>query len=201
MAVPPSAPPPPAGEPAAPVMMFVGDSFTVGSGPVPRWRTYATQAARLLGGQPIIAGAGGTGYLNEGRSGRTFLRSFEAELSWRPAPDLLVLSGGHNDHRWSAARVGRAASELVGRIKARWPRTRIVMVGPIWLGDPPGKAYRMRDALAAAAGSRGVPFLDPLQRRWSADSMLPDGVHPTLTGHERLGAWLAGALRGVYQGP
>ncbi|MGW0807593.1 SGNH/GDSL hydrolase family protein [Nonomuraea sp. NPDC002799] len=179
---------------APPVIMFVGDSFTVGSGPVPRRRSYASLAARLLGGRPVIAGAGGTGFLNEGRVGRTFGRSFEEELSWRPAPALLVISGGHNDRRWSAARVGRAAASLLRQVRGRWPGTRIVMVGPIWLGAAPEKAFRVRDALAEAAGGAGVPFLDPLRRRWPPEALLPDGVHPTSAGHERIAAWLAGEL-------
>ncbi|WP_157548615.1 SGNH/GDSL hydrolase family protein [Nonomuraea candida] len=184
----------PPARPAAPVMMFVGDSFTVGSGPVPRRRTYAAQAARLLGRQPVIAGAGGTGFCNEGRAGRTFRRSFERELAWRPAPELLVISGGHNDRRWSAPRVRRAAARLLAQVRAHWPRTRTVMVGPIWLGEPPRKAYVVRDALAAAARAGEVAFLDPLRERWPAGTTLPDGVHPTLAGHESIAAWLAEEL-------
>ncbi|MEO3875428.1 SGNH/GDSL hydrolase family protein [Nonomuraea sp. B12E4] len=182
----------------APVMMFVGDSFTVGSGPVPEWETYATGAARRLGWQPVIAGAGGTGFVNEGRVGRTFRESFEVELAWRPAPDLLVISGGHNDRRWSAERVRHAAERLLARVRAHWPATRVVVVGPIWLADAPGKAYEVRDAVARAAVRAGVAFLDPLDRRWVTGKrskvVLPDGVHPTRAGHEHLAAWLAAKL-------
>ncbi|MFC4013428.1 SGNH/GDSL hydrolase family protein [Nonomuraea purpurea] len=178
----------------APVIMFVGDSFTVGSGPVPRWRTYASLTARLLGWQPVIAGASGTGFVNRGRVGRTFQQSFEEELAWRPAPDLLVISGGHNDRSGSAEHVGQAAANLVRQARERWPGARIVLVGPIWLDEPPRRAYGVRDALAEAASREGVPFLDPLRRRWPPDALLPDGVHPTAAGHERLAAWLAREL-------
>ncbi|MEU0566421.1 SGNH/GDSL hydrolase family protein [Nonomuraea sp. NPDC005983] len=191
---------PPAGGQAldAPVMMVLGDSFTVGSGPVPPWRTYASEAARLLGWQPVLAGAGGTGYLNEGRAGRTFQRSFEEELAWRPAPDVLVVSGGHNDHRWSVLSVSRAARQLLRDARARWPSTRVIVVGPIWLDDAPAKAYAIRDTLARVAEREGVAFLDPLRERWitgsRAEVMLPDGVHPTFAGHLRLAHWLAAKL-------
>jgi lysophospholipase L1-like esterase len=189
-----------------PVVMFVGDSFTVGSGPVPRWHAYATEAARLLGWQPIVAGAGGTGYLSEGRVGRTFQQSFKAELAWRPAPDVLVISGGHNDCRWSSPKVRRAATTLLQDAKATWPRAEVVMVGPIWMGRAPAKAYRVRDVLAEVAERQAVPFLDPMRERWTAggkaEMTLPDGVHPTHAGHVRLGTWLAGALsRLPHQGP
>lgn len=182
----------------APVMMVIGDSFTVGSGPVPSWRAYACEAARLLGWQPVIAGAGGTGYLSRGRAGRTFQESFEAELAWRPAPDVLVISGGHNDLRWATPDVRRAAARLAATAGARWPHTRIVLMGPIWLDTPPRKAYRIRDAVAEAAREAGIGFLDPLERRWITGAhekvLLPDGVHPTRSGHLLLARWLAGEL-------
>ncbi len=184
-----------------PVVMVVGDSFTVGSGPVPAWRTYAAQTARMLGWQPVIAGAGGTGYLNRGRVGRTFQQSFDAELSWRPAPDVLILSGGHNDHRLPTLLVRRAAARLVWEVKGRWPKTRIVMVGPIWLENAPPEVYQVRDALKEVAAREGVPFLDPLARRWvtgrPAETVLPDGVHPTAAGHFRIARWLAQAFRRI----
>lgn len=183
----------------APVMMVIGDSFTVGSGPVPRWRAYACEAARRLGWQPVIAGAGGTGFLAAGRAGRTFQQSFEEELAWRPSPDVLVVSGGHNDRRRAAHQVGQAAERLVRDVRARWPRTRIVLVGPIWLENAPPTAHRIRDAVGEAARREGVEFLDPMAQRWvtgdRAEMVLPDGVHPTAAGHARLAGWLAAALR------
>ncbi|NJP91983.1 SGNH/GDSL hydrolase family protein [Nonomuraea sp. FMUSA5-5] len=185
---------PPAVRERAPVMMFVGDSFTVGSGPVPPWRSYATQAARLLGGQPIIAGAAGTGFCNEGRAGRTFQRSYEEELAWRPAPDLLVIAGGHNDRRWSPEQVRGAAASLLAEVRAHWPRTRTVVIGPLWLKEPPKKAYAVRDAVAQAARAGKVTFLDPMRVSWPEEAILPDGVHPTLAGHRSLATWLAARL-------
>ncbi|SDL00859.1 Lysophospholipase L1 [Nonomuraea maritima] len=191
--------------PAARVVMFLGDSFTVGSGPVPPWETYASETARLMGGQPIIAGASGTGYLSEGRVGRTFQRSFEVELAWRPAPDLLVIAGGHNDRRWSAVKVRKAADRLLAEVRGHWPGTDVVVVGPLWMGEPPKKAYEVRDVLAKAARDGGVAFVDPMARRWPLEVALPDGVHPTHTGHERIAAWLAGELgrrpSAGHQGP
>ncbi|WP_327087815.1 SGNH/GDSL hydrolase family protein [Nonomuraea sp. NBC_01738] len=183
---------------AAPVMMFVGDSFTVGSGPVPTWGSYASETARRLGWQPVIAGAAGTGYVNRGRVGRDFREAFEAELSWRPAPDLLVVSGGHNDRRWSVLKVRRAAAALLWLVRARWPQTQVVVVGPMWMGDPPRGAWPVRDALAEVAGREGLPFLDPMRQSWAKGEarglVLPDGVHPTFTGHKVIARWLATQL-------
>ncbi|MCG5216971.1 SGNH/GDSL hydrolase family protein [Streptosporangium sp. KLBMP 9127] len=182
-----------------PVVMVVGDSFTVGSGPVRRWHTYASVTARELGWQVILAGAAGTGFVNRGRVNRDFATSFAEELAWRPAPDLLIISGGHNDRRVSPARVHVAAGRLLATVRQKWPRTRIVVVGPIWISRVPGWALDVRDAVAAAAKKAKVTFLDPLpQRRYlgrRSTILLPDGVHPTAVGHTRLARWLVEALR------
>lgn len=177
-----------------PVLMVVGDSFTVGSGPVPTWQSYAAEAARQLRWQPVIAGAGGTGFVNPGRVGRNFQQSFEDELAWRPAPDVLIISGGHNDRRWSSLRVRQAAARLVWTARGYWPHTRIILIGPIWLGSPPSRAYSVRDALFEVAQREQVAFLDPMKQRWG-NVMLPDGVHPTRNGHLRIARWLVTALR------
>lgn len=178
----------------APLVMIVGDSFTVGSGPVERWESYPAQVARALGWQLVTAGAPGTGFVNPGRVRRTFQRSFAEELSWRPAPDLLIISGGHND-RTTPGRVHAAVRRLLGQIRVQWPQTRIVVVGPIWMGPAPHWAYGVRDAVAVAAGEERVSFLDPLGQSWGSGAILPDGVHPTPRGHVRLAHWLVTALR------
>ncbi|MEU1881221.1 SGNH/GDSL hydrolase family protein [Streptosporangium sp. NPDC020072] len=178
----------------APVVMVLGDSFTAGSGPVPRWESYAARAARTLGWQLVTAGAAGTGFVNPGRVRRTFQQSFDAELSWRPAPDLLILSGGHNDHT-TPGRVYGAARRLLVTARTRWPRTRVVVIGPIWMGREPRWVPAVRDAIAVAADEEATVFLDPLDHPWGRGAILPDGVHPTFLGHRRLANWLVTALR------
>ncbi|MFF3440869.1 SGNH/GDSL hydrolase family protein [Streptosporangium sp. NPDC002721] len=181
--------------------MIVGDSFTVGSGPVRAWDGYAARVARELGWQLITAGAGGTGFVNPGRVGRTFQDSFVKELSWRPEPDMLIISGGRNDRRIEAARVEDAAVRLVELVRRRWPHTRIVLVGPIWMTKAPHWAYGVREAVQLAADRQEVPFLDPFEplgphgRGWGRGAVLPDGVHPTLAGHVRLSRWMVSTLR------
>ncbi len=211
----PAWPVPPPERPA--VVMVVGDSFAVGSGPVPAWQTYPALAARTLGWQLITAGAKGIGFVADGKVNRSFQQSFVQELSWRPEPDLVLLSGGHNDRGRSATKVRDAATQLIHRVRQRWPRAKLVVVGPIWLRHPPKAVYRTRDAIARAAWLAGVPFLDPLTEKWAGDRLLlPDGTHPTEAGHRKLAAWLVSTLRarsvvpevpepaplyGAYQGP
>ncbi|WP_326819733.1 SGNH/GDSL hydrolase family protein [Streptosporangium sp. NBC_01756] len=185
----------------APLVMIIGDSFTVGSGPVERWDTYAAKAARELGWQLVTAGAAGTGFVNPGPARRTFQESFTEELSWRPAPDLLIVSGGHNDRRTGFGKVNKAARRLLELARTTWPHTRIIVIGPLWMAKPPRWAYGVRDAVAVAADTEGATFLDPLGEHWRRETILPDGVHPTLAGHVQVARWLVTALRGHGIGP
>ncbi|MGK5553008.1 SGNH/GDSL hydrolase family protein [Actinomadura kijaniata] len=195
--------------PGAPVVMFLGDSYTVGErGSLPE-NTYAAATARLLGWQVIIGGRGGTGFVATGGRGQPFPLLFESQLGWRPAPDLLIVSGGHNDWKYPPPQVAAGARELLQRARQRWPGTRLVLIGPIWGSDrPPAPALANRDALRAVAGELGVPFIDPIASRWITGSratgtgnapefIRPDGVHPTVAGHRHLAARLAGELRGL----
>ncbi|WP_283138774.1 SGNH/GDSL hydrolase family protein [Rhizohabitans arisaemae] len=190
------------------VVMFIGDSFASGWGSVPPERSYATETARRLRWQIIVAAAPGTGLVARGRVGKDFSQIFERELAWRPRPDLLVVSGGHNDRRHPPEKVAAGTTRLLERIRHRWPRVPVVLVGPIWIGDAPAAGRRVRDAIAGVAVRAGVPFIDPIGEEWikgdpragtgeAAQLALKDGVHPTAEGHMRLAEWLSAGVRRV----
>ncbi|MFC9972271.1 SGNH/GDSL hydrolase family protein [Spirillospora sp. NPDC127200] len=189
-----------------PVVMFLGDSYTVGErGTLPE-NAYAPAVARLLGWQVIVGGRGGTGFVATAGK-QAFGPMFESQLGWRPPPDLLIVSGGHNDWVHPAPQVGTAARDLLSRARQRWPGTRLALIGPIWGNEaPPPNAIAVRDALRGVAGELGVPFIDPIGGRWitgnratgtgnAAGFIRPDGVHPTVEGHRYLAARLAEDLR------
>ncbi|GAA2572805.1 SGNH/GDSL hydrolase family protein [Actinomadura fulvescens] len=207
----------------APVVMVLGDSYTVGERGSRPEATYAPAAARLLGWQVVTAGKAGTGFVANGtrrqkgghtngsgtaRSvGQPFLTLFESQLGWRPAPDLLIISGGHNDRKYPAEQSGQAARELLARAKQRWPGTQVVVIGPIWGNDtPPTTALAVRDALSAVARELKVPFIDPIAEQWitgnratgtgnAAGYIQADGVHPTIEGHRYLATRLVNDIK------
>ncbi|MEU5884654.1 SGNH/GDSL hydrolase family protein [Spirillospora sp. NPDC047279] len=199
---------------AAPVVMVLGDSYTVGEKGSQPEATYAPAAARLLGWQVVAAGKAGTGYVATGSRryglpgpGQTFLALFESQLGWRPAPDLLILSGGHNDRRYPTAQTAQGARDLLARARQRWPGTKILMIGPMWGNDtPPVTTLAVRDTLRAVAQEQKVPFVDPIGERWitgnraagtgNASSYIrPDGVHPTVEGHRYVASRLVDDIR------
>ncbi len=191
--------------PHVPVVFVLGDSYTAGIRAVPAERTYAAETARRLGWQIVIGGYAGTGFVNDGRIGRNFAELYTAQLAWRPAPDMVVVSGGHNDHR-APELVAPAADRLLRDIRARWPRAHLVLMGPLWGGDPTESARRVRDSLRRVAAALGVPFVDPLTwitgnvRAGTGNAVtyvLDDGVHLTPAGNRYVADRLVGELRAL----
>src|SRR5262245_36004318 len=115
-----------------PVVMILGDSYTTGAYDVQPESTYAAETSALVGWQVVIGGHSGTGFVAPGRIGKTFAMLFDQQFAWRPAPDMLIVSGGHNDWPHPSPLAGAAAHQLLSRIKQHWPSTKLVMVGPLW---------------------------------------------------------------------
>jgi lysophospholipase L1-like esterase len=196
----------PAARIKAPVVMFLGDSYSAGLPGVRAEETYAAEAARRLRWQVIIAGREGTGFVAPGQIGKTFGTLFAEQLAWRPAPDMIVVSGGHNDWPHSFELVQTAARRLLSEIKQRWPGTKVVLMGPLWGSDPPPKGLQVRDALADVAGELRVPFIDPLAEQWitgdihsgigNAQAYIRgDGTHPNPAGNRYFADRFIAALR------
>ncbi|GAA2721114.1 SGNH/GDSL hydrolase family protein [Actinocorallia aurantiaca] len=180
----------------APVVMFLGDSYTAGTGGMPPERTYAGDLSRKLGWQGIIGGHPGTGFLARGRVGKNFARLFADQFAWRPAPDMMIIAGGHNDatRRNPMNGLNDAVWQLVNGVKERWPGVPVVLVGPMWGGTPTKQGLAVRDVMRTVAGQLQVPFVDPLEEKWimgdvrrgtgNADLYIRrDGVHPNETGN------------------
>ena len=145
------------------VVMFLGDSYTTGRlGQIPEL-TYAGDTARTLGWQVVIGGYRGTGFVARGSVHKTFLDLFHEQLAWRPRPDLVIVSGGHNDRFHSPQAVAESATELLITIRRTWGGTRLLLIGPMWGDGEPTRAVEdVRDVLAGVAGQQHVPFVDPL---------------------------------------
>jgi lysophospholipase L1-like esterase len=189
-----------------PVVIFLGDSYTTGRfGQIPEL-TYAADTARTLGWQVIIGGYRGTGFVAKGQIDKNFLELFTEQLAWRPAPDLVIVSGGHNDRYHSPEAVAEGARQLLTTIQHTWTGTRLLVVGPMWGGDPTPPVEDVRDALAGVAGEQHVPFVDPLKERWITGDrvqgtgnapmyILHDGVHPSTEGARYIATRLVADLR------
>ena len=197
----------PGGDRRPSVVAFLGDSYTAGIGDTTRDQTYATLTAQKLGWQVIVAGQAGTGLLAPGREGHPYETLYRMQLAWRPPPDMVVLTGGHNDWPYPPSLEQTTAARLVGQLRQRWPRTHLLIVGPMWgSAEPRTEVLGIRDALRSAAKQENVPFIDPLAERWvtgSRDSgtgnapryILDDNTHPNAAGHRYFADRMVADLR------
>jgi lysophospholipase L1-like esterase len=191
-----------------PVVMFLGDSYTTGRlGQIPE-ETYAAYTARALGWQVIIGGYRGTGFVAKGSVGKTFADLFDEQLAWRPKPDLVIVSGGHNDRKHAPLAVAAAARQLLTTIERRWTKARVLLIGPMWGGDPEPDVLAVDDALKVVAMEQRVPYIDPLRERWITGNrrehtgnaeqyILPDGTHPSVEGARYISNLLVEDLRRI----
>ncbi len=182
-----------------PVVMFLGDSYTTGRyGQAPEL-TYAADTARTLRWQVILGGYRGTGFVAKGPAHKDFGQLFTEQLAWRPAPDLVIVSGGHNDRAHVPEEVAEHARQLLTTIRHTWIGTRILLMGPMWGGDPTPSVEAVRDALAGVSREEHVPFVDPLRERWitgdrvqgtgnAPEYILRDGIHPSTEGARYIAA-------------
>ncbi|WP_051713112.1 SGNH/GDSL hydrolase family protein [Spirillospora albida] len=190
----------------APVVFFLGDSYTMGIRGITPERAYAAEAARTLGWQIVLAGHAGTGFVGTGLTRRNFGMLFDEQLAWRPTPDMVVFSGGHNDVWYAPRLAGRNARTLLTRAHQRWPKAQLLLIGPMWGGDPGPKSLRVRDELRIVAAELGIPFIDPLAERWITGNVRKrtgnavryirrDGTHPNPAGNRYIADRLVADLR------
>ncbi|GAA4130276.1 SGNH/GDSL hydrolase family protein [Actinomadura keratinilytica] len=192
--------------PRPPVVYVLGDSFTTGIRGLTKEQAYAGQAARMLGWQAVIGGRVGSGFAEPGPAKQRFDTLFTRQFAWRPAPDMMLVSGGHNDVLTPMGQVRRRTVALIRRIRAHWPGTHLVIMGPTWGRDVGAKAIRVRNTIRAAAVSERVPFIDPIGQRWFTGNrrkgtgnavhyIRADNIHPNPAGNRHMAACLVANLR------
>lgn len=200
----PSASPTPTPSPTAvaakPVTaVLFGDSFVSGRGVPPGTPTALQVAARRLGWKAVLRGGDGTGYTTGGKRGGTpYAARLAREVT--SAPDVLVLQGGASDTGASPEQLTAAATAVVRDLKRRFPTTKLVMLGPVAMEQPPdGQLVRVAGTLKAVARREKVPFVDPIALRWITAAnhggyTAATGFYPNAAGHAYLGQRLAAEL-------
>jgi len=180
--------------------LWLGDSYSAGAGAASILQRFTSVASRDLGWIERNNAYGGTGYL-AGTSGSSevshsllacgldncpnYLHSLDG-LGWSRSPDYIVVSGGRNDPLGSATL--QAADSLLRKLKADFPKSRILVTSPIGDFMPPTEnVLALRDHLKNVVKKYGAKYLDlknPLlgHREW----IVSDLVHPNNAGHQAI---------------
>jgi lysophospholipase L1-like esterase len=172
----------------------IGDSYTAGTAeggmgergwPALVWRRLSEQGVSVA---PTVDATGGSGYVNPGPFGVTFLDAVDRTIT--ADDEVVVVFGGTNDVGQSLDELGTAAREAMRTIRERAPAAKLIVVGPVWPGPSPSDAaVATDDVLREAAESEGATYVDPLEEAWLADTpelIGADDVHPTDGGHRYL---------------
>ncbi|SDS35855.1 SGNH/GDSL hydrolase family protein [Agrococcus carbonis] len=173
-----------------PVAVFIGDSYTVGSGTSLEGTGFPAMLGELRGWEVVNLGISGTGY------------AMSRDAAWCPPggcvayagvipdavghdPDIVVVSGGRNDlAAGSPEQLAPAVVDFFTRLRAALPEARIVVTSPLWdAPSPPQSLIDLGVIVEREANRIGAVYLDlgqPLENR--PELIAPDGLHPNEEG-------------------
>lgn len=178
-----------------PVAAFLGDSYTVGFGSSVEERRWTSLVAQQEGWVERNFGEGGSGYIQPGWNGTSYLGRVEQVV--KAAPDIVVVAGGQNDVV-SNGDVPAAVRATLLLLREGLPHATIYVLGPTWPDpNPPQRLLEIQDAAKKAAREvhgRFIPALDVMAGR--PDLLALDHIHPNDAGHLAIARRVIAAIRG-----
>ena len=177
--------------------VLIGDSQSV---PLDSWPRRALSA---LGYNVHFCGYGGTGYTAANGKVGNYIDALERGDWLLPVgtPGLVVVEGGGNDAARGAsdALITANANRLLNALKARYPTTRIVMVGTLahGAGNGGGRRSEVDSLLAGIAAKQRITFISAGDwlTRYNLAQHLADSVHMDGEGRTALSAVLERRFR------
>ncbi|MFT2818183.1 SGNH/GDSL hydrolase family protein [Leifsonia sp. A12D58] len=171
-----------------PIVAFVGDSYTAGTGSSSQAKTFPALIGAEQGWEVVNLGRAGTGYVTSGgqaECGLDYCPTFREVIPEivRANPSIVVVSGGRNDG--AVAGLAENVMTFYRELRAALPNAKILATSPTW--DDEAEPQSIADArgyVRSAAEAVGATFLDigePLANR--PDLVGPDGIHPLDAGY------------------
>lgn len=179
-------------KPGLPTALWVGDSYTEGTGAGDPSRGYSAVVSRNLGYVPASDAQGGTGFVNDGKKNvATNVTLAERLGKFSISPKLIVVDAGRNDGIADFPTVvAPAITSYLDTVKAKWPEAKIVLVVPYYI-EGKGRFRAFMNFYAEEAARIGAVVVDPMEEGWldgqdTAALTFTDGIHPNLPGHKLL---------------
>jgi acyl-CoA thioesterase I len=178
-------------------VLLIGDSQ---SEPADGWPRQGLSAA---GYKVYFCGRSGTGYVSANGATGNYIDALQRGDWLLPSgtPALIVIQGGGNDAARGASdsQITANAERLIATLKARYPGTRMAMIGTLARGKANGGGRRTEvDALlGSVAAAQGLPFVSAGDwlSRYGLTKDLADAVHMNTSGRRALGSILERRLR------
>ena len=177
--------------------VLIGDSQSVPDDSWPR------RALMSLGYNVHFCGYGGTGFTAANGKVGNYIDALERGDWMLPVgtPGLVVIEGGGNDAARGAsdAQITANANRLVQAMKARYPTTRMVVVGTLAKGanNGGGRRSQVDTLLSTIAAKQGITFVSAGDwlTKYNLTQHLADPVHMDSEGRKALGTVLERRLR------
>lgn len=177
--------------------LLIGDSQ---SEPLDGWPRQALTAA---GYKVYFCGRGGTGFVSANGSTGNYIDALRDGDWLLPSgtPALIVIQGGGNDAANGATdrQITTNAESLIGELQARYPGTRMAMIGTLARSkdDGGGRRTDVDTLLGSVAADRGLPFVSvgDWLTRYGLAKDLADAVHMNPSGRKALGTLLEQRMR------
>lgn len=188
-----------------PVALFIGDSYTAGTGASSEAKKWASLVSAGMGWSEVNRGNGGTGYVSTAGMdgcGREACPAYQGVLSdvSEMTAEFVLISGGQNDlddYQEQPEVTRSAVQETFAAYREAFPDATLVAVGPSTTGDPTEPTVNALDeavqAAADAVGARYISLLDPpvIEPGMIDD----DGAHVTDAGHAAIAERVLSALQ------
>ncbi|MEH3155756.1 MAG: SGNH/GDSL hydrolase family protein [Gordonia paraffinivorans] len=180
-------------------LLVFGDSWTEGVAAAPTTKGFAYQVGRTLNVETVVAGVGGTGWVNPGPNGDGDYPRRMTRAASDPTVTLLLLQGGIYDVEKPAG-VGDAVRQTIVNARSKFPNAQIVVIGPIPINPDSSGYARMSSNIGYEAGQAGAYFVSPVVQKWINDQTFPGFLdssnnHPTTAGHTYIANMIVGSLR------
>lgn len=173
---------------SVPVVVFLGDSYSSGTGASSIGTRWSTLVSASLGWSEINASSPGMGYTTN-YQGQATNYDTKVDVVAAAQPDIVVISGGRNDFgAGTSTMVSTAAESLYDVVKASAPEAEILVISPIWDSTtPPPDFSAMVDAVRQSTESAGTEYLDIGEPLGNHPEMIDsDGLHPNDLGHRAI---------------
>lgn len=189
-----------------PRLLVVGDELAGGEGASSPAQGFARLLADRLDAPYSVDAEPDTGYVARGDEPGTDL-SFPARVKrlverGGPAPDLVVVEGGHEDYAAAPGELRAAVGQVVRRLEKAYPDAQVVLMGSTRAFPESEVLEPLHRTLAEGAEEAGVPFVDPVADGWidadnTARLISGDLFHPNDEGHALLAERLLQELRAL----
>jgi lysophospholipase L1-like esterase len=189
-------------QPPAPIYsLWIGDSYTAGTGAASPESGEACLTAQAMGWRCTLDAEGGTGFVNPGAGAGSKPVPARLAQDRRDSPNVVVVDVGRNDGLEPWGRVRPVVTKYLTDLRAAFPRAHLVLIAPYYMAD----SSRFAGGRFAALYRRLAPTLhavviDPEVAGWmgtaqTAGLTIGDHVHPSPAGHKLIAQHLAADLK------